>query len=161
VINGKQIWLNHIEREVSMKYFLGILPAILMGCSVFPIEQTFIAPEYINGTVVALVDEFYEHCPTANKVAFVALVPRPPSNASPTSNAYCTLKSTSGQGVVYMDSEAFFAKTDNQRRWTVAHELLHCSFNVSHDAGPVMRHDALSDTEADQVTWADVEKYCK
>jgi hypothetical protein len=160
VINGKQIWLNHIERGDDMKEFLAISMLALLGCSVFPIEQTFIAPEYINGTVVALVDEFYEHCPTANKVAFVALVPRPPSNASPTSNAYCTLKSTSGQGVVYMDSEAFFAKSDSQRRWTVAHELLHCSFNVNHDDG-MMSSEALTAAAADSVTWADVEKYCK
>jgi GNAT superfamily N-acetyltransferase len=93
-------------------------------------------------------------------VEFVALVPRPPSNASPTSNAYCTLKSTSGQGVVYMDSEAFFAKSDSQRRWTVAHELLHCSFNVNHDDG-MMSSEALTAAAADSVTWADVEKYCK
>ena len=55
----------------------------------------------------------------------------------------------------------FLKASDNQRRFLVAHELLHAYFGVKHDSSVLMQGDGITTQEANQLTWADVEGYCR
>jgi Zn-dependent peptidase ImmA (M78 family) len=67
----------------------------------------------------------------------------------------------SGQGMVFFSIDRFLAKTDEQRRWLVAHELLHCSFAVKHRSDGIMTGESLNEIQAKNQEWSEVEALCK
>jgi hypothetical protein len=145
-----------------MTRFLLLSAMLLASCGdVMPIQQTYVAPELLQGSLPALVDEFYSHCPTTNKPQVIALVARLPEDAKDTAAARCTKTSSDGQGMVFIQIDSFLAKTDDQRRWLVAHELLHCSFGIGHKYDGIMKQVSPTKDEAKKINWQEVESLCK
>jgi hypothetical protein len=145
---------------------LGIIAFSVFALSCGPfaeIQQTYVAPDILLGSVPAYVDEFYSHCPTANKPKVVALVARLPEGdgTGPTATARTTHTSDKGEGLVFFLLDKFLSYTDNQRRFLVAHELLHASFGIKHDGSVLMNDKIVSPQEANQLRWSDVEAYCR
>lgn len=145
---------------------LGIIAFSVFALSCGPfaeVQQTYVAPDILLGSMPAYVDEFYAHCPTANKPKVIALVARLPEGdgTSPTAVARATYTSDKGEGLVFFLIDKFLSYTDNQRRFLVAHELLHASFGVKHDSSVLMKPDVITTQEANQLTWSDVERYCR
>jgi hypothetical protein len=137
---------------------------VILSCGpLAEVQQTYVAPDLLAGSLPGFVDEFYSHCPTNSKPQVIALVHRLPegNGSSPTAVARATYVSDKGEGMVFFLLDYFLKASDNQRRFLVAHELLHASFGVEHDSGVLMRGDGITVQEANQLTWVDVEKYCK
>ena len=142
---------------------LGAALAIALACGpLVEMQDTYIAPELLQGTVVALVDEFHAHCPTENKVQFVALVGTLPGDASDLAVARCTKSTDTGMGMVFILLDRFLSMTENQRRYVVAEELLHCEFGVKH-VGELGFMDGKFPTksQADEFKWEDAGRFCR
>jgi hypothetical protein len=145
---------------------LGLIAFSIFALSCGPfaeVQQSYVAPDLLLGSVPAYVDEFYAHCPTPNKPKVVALVARLPEGdgTGPDAVARATYVSDRGEGFVFFLIDYFLKASDNQRRFLVAHELLHASFGVKHDSSVLMQGDGITTQEANQLTWADVEGYCR
>jgi hypothetical protein len=145
-----------------MKKFVMFGIFIVFACGdLMPIRQTYIAPELIEGSVISYVDEFYNICPNAKRVRFVALVSRLPSDAKDTAVARTTLTSESGEGMVFIKLDKFLAWNDNQRRWVVFHELVHASLGLNHFGEGFMKGDGSSHQKAGEFKVEDLSILCQ
>ena len=142
---------------------IGVAIAVALACGpLVEMQDTYVAPALLQGTVVSFVDEFHAHCPTEHKVQFVALVGTLPEDASDLAVARCTKSTDSGVGMVFILLDKFLSMTENQRRYVVAEELLHCEFGVKH-VGELGFMDGKFPTksQADEFKWEDAEKFCR
>jgi hypothetical protein len=132
------------------------------GVSLIEIKDTYIAPELLQGTVVSIVDEFHAHCLNEDHVQFVALTGTLPNSAGEDSDATCTKSLTGGHGMVFIQIDKWLSFDENQRKWLVSHELLHCEYGLKHDNDSKIMFPMMpSKLVAEDFTWKLVEDLCR
>lgn len=93
-------------------------------------EQRYVAPELLDGTVIAIADEFFSHCGGRDKVPFIVLVSRMPDGAS--ENAVGHTTKTPG-GAVYILRDWWLTASDKRRMFLLSHELGHSALGLLHN----------------------------
>ncbi len=103
-------------------------------------EQRYVAPELLDGTVVALADTFFEHCGGREKVPFIVLVSRLPEGTTDTTIGHCT---KIPGGAVFILRDWWLNASDKRRMFLLAHELSHCGLGLLHNQNNWLMAPAL------------------
>lgn len=133
-----------MERTIVLSYiaFVTVLVCVTSCFNSFDgkFEQRYVAPELLDGTVVAMADTFFEHCGGREKVPFIVLVSRLPEPASNTAIGTCA--KTPG-GAVYLLRDWWLSASDKRRAFLLFHELGHCSLGLLHNQNNWLMSPAL------------------
>ncbi len=125
------------------------------------VEQSYVAPNLIEGTVVSYAEEFFTRCGHKDKVAFIAVVSRLPESNTVDSainpvgrctNLEKNSDGTPGGGAVYLLLEAWLRASPAKQRALVWHELAHCALGKPHADNELMRGDGITEEEAVRLT---------
>jgi hypothetical protein len=95
------------------------------------LEQRYVAPELLDGTVVAMADQFFDKCGGREKVPFIVLVSRMPEGvATDSAIGHCT---KIPGGAVYLMRDWWLNASDKRRTFLLFHELGHCALGLLHN----------------------------
>jgi hypothetical protein len=112
-----------------MRFF--ILSLLLVSCNnSIEMENRYVAPELLDGTVVAMADQFFSRCGGRDNVPFIVLVSRMPEGASEKAIGHST--KTPG-GAVYILRDWWLTASDKRRMFLLIHELSHAALGLTHN----------------------------
>jgi hypothetical protein len=131
---------NHRSNGMRLTKLVYLLLGLVACNNSIDFEQRYVAPELLDGTVVAMADTFFQHCGGRDEVPFIVLVSRMPEGASEKAVGHCT--KTPG-GAVYLLKEWWLSASDKRRMFLISHELGHCALGLTHNANNWLMSSAM------------------
>jgi hypothetical protein len=118
-----------MRRTLAFAYF-SFVSIIIVSCLDINMENRYVAPELLDGTVVSMADTISERCGGREKVPFIVLVSRMPEGASETAIGHCT---KIPGGAIYLLRDWWLTASDKRRMFLIAHEWGHCGLGLIHN----------------------------
>jgi hypothetical protein len=117
-------------RTLALVYF-SIVSFFAVACfNNVELENRYVAPELLDGTVVSMSDTISEHCGGRERIPFIVLVSRMPEGASDSAIGHCT--KTPG-GAIYLLRDFWLSASDKRRMFLLLHEWAHCGLGLLHN----------------------------